>query len=50
MVEIRDVKKVLKDTKKIIKHQNELSLAKGDYFNIFSILYSKLILAFSGNG
>lgn len=38
MVEIKDLKKVLKDSNKIIKHHEELSKAKGDHFNLFSIL------------
>jgi hypothetical protein len=38
MIEIKDLKKVLKDTGKIIKHQQELSEAKGDHFNLFSVL------------
>lgn len=38
MAEIKEMKKVLKDTKKIIKHQQELTIAKGDHFNLFSVL------------
>lgn len=38
MVKINDVKKVLKDTRKVIKHDHDLTLAKGNHFNLFSVL------------
>jgi len=37
-VEIADIKKVLSDTKTIIKHNKELTIAKGEHFNVFSVL------------
>ncbi|WP_452218752.1 PDDEXK-like family protein [Lacinutrix undariae] len=38
IVEIKDVKKVLKDTKIILKHNEALTIAKGEHFNMFSVL------------
>lgn len=37
-VEKKEIKKVLKDTKRILKHHHELTIAKGEYFNLFSVL------------
>ena len=37
-METKNLKKVLKDTKRIIKHHNELTVAKGEHFNLFSVL------------
>lgn len=38
MVEIAEIKKVLSETKTIIKHHRELTIAKGEHFNLFSVL------------
>ncbi|TXE15703.1 hypothetical protein ES692_15605 [Psychroserpens burtonensis] len=37
-MEAKKLAKILKDTKRIIKHHNELTVAKGDHFNLFSVL------------
>ena len=37
-IEAKEVKKVLKNTKLILKHHKELMRAKGEHFNLFSIL------------
>lgn len=37
-IQQKGVKTVLKDTKRILKHHNELMIAKGEYFNLFSVL------------
>ncbi|KQC33029.1 hypothetical protein AAU57_06610 [Nonlabens sp. YIK11] len=38
MEKVKDLKKLLKETRKIIEHQEELSIAKGDHFNLFAVL------------
>lgn len=38
MIDIKNIKKVFRETKRVIKHQQELSEAKGDHFNLFSVL------------
>ncbi|WP_299768219.1 PD-(D/E)XK nuclease family protein [uncultured Dokdonia sp.] len=38
MIEIKDVRRLLKGTKKIIDHHEELTIAKGEHFNLFSVL------------
>jgi hypothetical protein len=38
MEDLKDLKKLLKDTRKIVQHQEELSIAKGDHFNLFAVL------------
>lgn len=37
-LELKDLTKVLKDANRIIEHHDELMLAKGDHFNLFTIL------------
>ena len=37
-IEAKEVKKLLKNTRKIVQHQEELSIAKGDHFNLFAVL------------
>lgn len=37
-VEIAEIKKVLSDTKMIIEHNRKLTIAKGEHFNMFSVL------------
>jgi hypothetical protein len=36
--EIKAFKRVIGDTKQIIKHHNEITVARGEYFNLFSVL------------
>lgn len=38
MVEFTEVKKVLNNTKTIIEHHRKLTIAKGEHFNLFSVL------------
>lgn len=38
MIEITEVKKVLNNTKTIIEHHRKLTIAKGEHFNLFSVL------------
>jgi hypothetical protein len=37
-VKVAEVKKVLSDTKMIIEHNRKLTIAKGEHFNMFSVL------------
>ncbi|MEM5566934.1 PD-(D/E)XK nuclease family protein [Psychroserpens sp. AS72] len=37
-IDIKDLKSVLTKTGTIIKHNNELTIAKGEHFNLFSVL------------
>jgi hypothetical protein len=38
MIETVKIKGLLKNTKQIIEHQNEMKIAKGEHFNLFSVL------------
>ena len=38
MIEKEKIKALLRNTKQIIKHQNEMKIAKGEHFNLFSVL------------
>jgi hypothetical protein len=38
MIENKDLKKLFRETSKIVKHHKELTVARGDHFNLFSVL------------
>lgn len=37
-MELKEVKQVISKTKTILKHHRELTIAKGEHFNLFSVL------------